>query len=162
MDTFIFIMVLPSVFFPKYRSIRDLRKLIRNFLIFWDLKKWKYEIILIEGFVICLKFREIFRNFKVIKKKFSKDIYGFCWKGTLFWIWCDFKKKRCFEQYFWMLLERDLFWNLMRIFKNAGWNNTFLASCYFTGHAFELVFDILVHKILKNTFFRFFSIWKKF
>ena len=34
----------------------------------------------------------------------------------------------------------------------------FWASCYFTGHAFELVFDILVHKILKITFFRFFSI----
>ena len=32
----------------------------------------------------------------------------------------------------------------------------FWTSCYFTGHAFELVFDILAHKILKITFFKFF------
>ena len=38
----------------------------------------------------------------------------------------------------------------------------FWASCYFTGHAFELVFDILAHKILKITFFSFFSFEKSF
>ena len=78
-------------------------------------------------------------EYDVISKKnaVSNNTFGCCWKGTCFGIWCGFLK---------MLVEITRFW----------------ASCYFTGHAFELVFDILVHKILKITFFRFFSIWKKF
>ena len=60
-----------------------------------------------------------------------------------------------------MLLERDLFWNLRIQKKMLVEITRFWASCYFTGHAFELVFDILAHKILKITFFRFFFHLKK-
>ena len=73
-------------------------------------------------------------EYDMISKKnaVSKHIYGCCWKGTCFGI-CEFKK---------MLVEITRFW----------------ASCYFTGHAFELVFDILAHKILKSHFLGFFFI----
>ena len=78
-------------------------------------------------------------EYDVISKKnaVSKHIFGCCWNGTCFGIWCEFLK---------MLVEITWFW----------------ASCYFTGHAFELVFDILVHKILKITFSDFFPFEKSF